>query len=687
MHTVKDHLARLLATEDLVVEHRQVDTASFDVERRVLTLPVWDKAESVVIDLLISHEVGHALYTPNDWSFEGQVPMQFVNIVEDIRIEKLMKRRYAGLAKTFYKGYSILSDKDFFGIGDDDLSTFNLADKLNLYFKIGNYINVPFDEEEKEFVKRADRLETFDEVIAFAKELYDFCTEKVKQEQEKVDDLQNPPQSSESGGSSEGQSSTTPQSSRNDGGEEDEEEGEEETEEKVDGDGPGRNEDEPVEAKTADNFEQALEQLVNHGRTNTTYLELPDSIDDVVVSNRDCQSVLSEYYVDRNCIWVDDEYRKYKSNVLKEVNYLVKEFECKKAADSYARSSTARTGVLDCTKLHTYKYNEDLFKKVTVIPDGKNHGLVFVLDWSGSMADVMIPTLKQLYNLIWFCRKVGIPYDVFAFTNEWNYRAKELPTIPTEEDKLYISDSFSMMNILTSKVSNSVAEKQMINIWNIASSFTDYSGICPPGMYLSGTPLNEALLTLHHIIPNFQKKHGLEKVNCVILTDGEASPLSRTVMLQRNWEGEAQIRNRRCTDQTFLRNRKTGSMIRLSMVYHVFTKALLDDLKDTFPEVNFIGYRIIGPGCSYNSMIYSYLPEFSDQDKARTQWRKEKTFTIKNYGYDSYIVLGNSVLSNSVDFEVKEDASKSQIKNAFRKSLANKKMNKRVLNEFIALVA
>ena len=130
MHTVKDHLARLLATEDLVVEHRQVDTAAFDVERRVLTLPVWDKAESVVIDLLISHEVGHALYTPNDWSFEGQVPMQFVNIVEDIRIEKLMKRRYAGLAKTFYKGYSILSDKDFFGIGDDDISTFNLADKL-----------------------------------------------------------------------------------------------------------------------------------------------------------------------------------------------------------------------------------------------------------------------------------------------------------------------------------------------------------------------------------------------------------------------------------------------------------------------------------------------------------------------------------------------------------------------------
>ena len=57
----------------------------------------------------------------------------------------------------------------------------------------------------------------------------------------------------------------------------------------------------------------------------------------------------------------------------------------KKSADGYARATTARTGSLDMTKLHTYKYNEDVFKKVTTIPDSKSHGLVFMLDWSGSM--------------------------------------------------------------------------------------------------------------------------------------------------------------------------------------------------------------------------------------------------------------------------------------------------------------
>ena len=55
-----------------------------------------------------------------------------------------------------------------------------------------------------------------------------------------------------------------------------------------------------------------------------------------------------------------------------------------------------------------------------MVPDGKNHGLMFVLDGSGSMSRVMMDTVKQLYNLIWFCKKVSIPFEVYAFTNEWN---------------------------------------------------------------------------------------------------------------------------------------------------------------------------------------------------------------------------------------------------------------------------
>ena len=49
----------------------------------------------------------------------------------------------------------------------------------------------------------------------------------------------------------------------------------------------------------------------------------------------------------------------------KEVNYLVKEFECKKSAGAYARATTSRTGVLDTTKLITLtNLVKTLFKKV-----------------------------------------------------------------------------------------------------------------------------------------------------------------------------------------------------------------------------------------------------------------------------------------------------------------------------------
>ena len=135
-YEIKSQLAKLLATEDILVENRNIETAQFDVENRVLTLPMWKRASESVYDMLVGHEVGHALYTPNEWDWEDRVPQQFVNVTEDARIEKLMKRRYPGLAKSFYKGYKELSDQDFFELGDRDIQDMNLADRINLYYKI-----------------------------------------------------------------------------------------------------------------------------------------------------------------------------------------------------------------------------------------------------------------------------------------------------------------------------------------------------------------------------------------------------------------------------------------------------------------------------------------------------------------------------------------------------------------------
>ena len=183
-HEIKSQLAKLLATEDLVVEHKKVETACFNVHTRVLTLPMWEKASSVVYDMLVGHEVGHALYTPDeDWTLKVQIPPQFVNVVEDARIEKMMKRRYPGLSKTFYRGYDQLSRDDFFKLEDEDISTFSLADRINLYFKIGSFVDIVFENlEESNLVKKVADAETFDDVLKVSEELYKYCKEQQEKE-------------------------------------------------------------------------------------------------------------------------------------------------------------------------------------------------------------------------------------------------------------------------------------------------------------------------------------------------------------------------------------------------------------------------------------------------------------------------------------------------------------------------
>ena len=286
---------------------------------------------------------------------------------------------------------------------------------------------------------------------------------------------------------------------------------------------------------------------------NTNYVEIPDSIDlnNIVVDWKDvhdwadeCRERFAKDYEEDAFAHVDSAYKEFRKSSVKEVNYLVKEFECRKSADAYARAATSRTGVLDTTKLHTYRYNEDLFKKVTVIPDGKNHGLLFVLDWSGSMQYELLATIKQLLNLTTFCRKVQIPFEVYAFTNEWrivraikgeDFESDRYSSV--EEGKVWIDPiNFNLMNIISSRSNNRDYERQCMNIWREVYRFTYHTWYREtPGLGLSGTPLNEAIVSLNYIIPEFKRQNDLQKVNVCILTDGDSW---RLVMVRKSMRME-----------------------------------------------------------------------------------------------------------------------------------------------------
>ena len=729
LNEIKSQLAKLLATEDLIVEHKPVETASFNVSSRVLTLPVWDASENVY-DMLVSHEVSHALYTPDiEWYKDRQINPSFVNIVEDARVEKLMKRRYAGISKTFFNGYQELSDKDFFGIELKDIDEMNLADKINLYFKIGNFVDIDFTVEEEIYRSQVEKAETFEDTLNAAEALFKYCQAKLeeKKEQEKLD-MESAEGDSIDDVDNSGSDTTDEQGSSEEEGElaqgvkpTEDEEGSTEEQSAPSGGSTGG-----LEVETADSLEEAIKNLAQTNTRETVYWEIPQvDLKRIIISNETihqlCDTQFAEdevkfeemvkeqklkypdfdYYKESSWSYdktvdPDATFVKFKRSAQKEVNYLVKEFECKKSASAYARATTSRTGVLDTSRLHTYKYSEDLFKKVTVLPEGKNHGLVFILDWSGSMSNVMLDTVKQLYNLLWFCKKVQIPFEVYAFThdypNENRYIEERSEQFAyTVKDGLAMFDpKVSLMNIFTSKVKGKELEKQMKNIWRIVNNF----GYCrtkyqiPLGMSLSGTPLNDTLIALHQLIPDFKSKNKVEKVQCVILTDGESNHLSYHVTVKRSWDDSLYRGYNSIPSNSYLRDRKTGrTYFHKGDYYHHTTQVLLRNLRDNFPDTNFIGIRILASRDA-NYFLRTYLEYQTDEiEKYMKVWRKQRAFAIKGIGYDTYFGLSSSALDNDTEFEVKEDATKSQIRSAFKKSLNGKKMNKKILGEFVELIA
>ena len=698
---IRGNLARLLATENLVVEHRKVSTASFDVIRRVLTLPLWDKASKVVYDLLVGHEVGHALFTPNDvWNFD--VPKDFINVVEDARIEKLMKRKYAGLNKDFYNGYQELNEQDFFDIENQDLNKFNLIDRINLHFKIGAYACIPFNKQEQVFVDKVAGVETFQEVIDLCREIKDY----LKQQKEDTPPAEIP-QSSEQGQEStsvEAQKESQTESEVEDDSNDSNDHGKHD-EADLDTPSYGNQGGEDYESQTQKAFDEAAEELTNQRlyAQEPVYVEIPKvNLDKVITDYDKLQDYMSKYWKElaeqRAEQWgnifeaVDSDFNDFKKSSQKEVNYLVKEFECRKSADAYARAGQSKTGVLNTSKLHTYKYSDDIFKKVTVLPDGKNHGMIFILDWSGSMGTVLMDTVKQLLNLCWFCRKVQIPFDVYAFTYEWNDAIFQGETEEYTHEYAYerghnmlsVHKRFSLLNLITSRSNSKGFDLSMKHMYRLAYYYSRNAIYYhnPMGLDLSGTPLNESLITLKTLIPEFQKQNNLQKVNVCILTDGEGNNLSYDVDL------DGYMGNRSIATNCFLRDPKIGQTYRHfdHEQKNSLTTILLENLKDTFPQVNFIGFRI-GNGSDFSSLYKGIHGWKHDHDAVMKKWRKQKSWELNGLGYDSLYVLGQTTLSSDVEFDVEQGAKKTEISKSFRSMLKAKTTNKKILSSFATVVS
>ena len=711
MMNSKDLLARLLANENLNVIRSNVSTASFETVSRTLTLPQWKDMSVELEEMLIGHEVGHALYTdnPQEHNFPDFRRLHnYMNVIEDVRIEKLIKNRYPGLRKAFLEGYKQLNDKDFFGTQGADLKGLLLIDRINMYYKCGFNCGVQFTPVEMEFVRRADRCLTMNDVYVLAKEIWEYSKDARKTKREAAKEMREQNNEDLPEEIIEDDFDIDPDADFDYEDDENEVELEEkESKRKTSESTPAvdvdteEKEDKELESQTQRSFDNRLSELADVNTVVQNFKPKLETTRDPIVGYKTVLKELTESVprkYERTLSWYGqdqvakekakhaDDLTKFKTESMRVVNYLVKEFEMRKSATEYKRITTSKSGELNVRKLYAYSLTDDIFKKIDVVPEDKNHGMIFLLDWSGSMADVMKDTVKQVINLAMFCRRIQIPYQVFAFSSSYeqvSYEIRQRSALAVDPNFGGFNDSnFHLIEFFNNKMSN-VEFNKMIELLDLEP----YNYAEKYGMH--STPLNESLLYLVDYVGKFIKTNSVEKMSLVTLTDGEGHGLDGAACRLRYG------RYNPVKTVNYIRDPMTNKEYPLTDNGSDQTRLFLKIVKDRY-NVKTVGFHVAkSDRRSIESFVAHNIPDAGSPSAAyylveqlRKDMRQNSYAMVHNTGRDEmYLLPASKQKIEEGDLKIDSTANAKIIAKEFGKFLGVKKTSRVVLNRFIGVVA
>ena len=731
MMTKKSTIAKLLSEENIIVRHKKADTASFNVETRELVLPIFkEEISNDVYDMFVCHEVGHALYTPMDLLERGVhqgINHSVINVLEDARIEKMFQKKYPGSVKNFKQGYKELVEGDFFKLKDKDLSKLNIIDKINIFYKTGLIGNV--NEEEQKFIDEVNTLKSVEDVISLAARLCEYHKKQQKDQdgdgqqdqsgnqQQQETDSQSQSESSE--GQEQVQSSEGSEESveKIDEGASESDSGEEESKDDsndVGSNGAGLGNDGDLKSSTDQAYQNAMNKNNDTHAKDRIYTQTPKklNLNKLIYSHKEIADDLIETYTNKHTEefenLIHQDYKKVFNDNKKVVQYMVKEFEMKKSADQYKRASTSKTGSLDMTKLHNYKFDEDLFAKMTTLPGATNHGMIMYLDWSGSMADNMRFTLIQLFNLIWFCQRVKIPYQVLAFTDRIH-----TSTLNEIQDEVIGDHNFQYLRLLEFFSSDQTKQETQLMMTNLLGFARDWSNDRPrygenyvwstyiPRKYnLGGTPLNAALLTTYRVVKRFQEKHKVQKLNMVILTDGDSHHHENVFTERSNfWNNGVKELSKQLTHGDFSKDmfiQCSDTKVQAQLQLYK-TESFLNFVKLQLPDISITGFYVSGTGKQGRVPLRDIcrkfgLSEYRDKEKIvaiQKELREKKVAISKVAGFDEYYILprGPRETDEEQELTFKKGARAAGMAREFLKFAQKKTLNRQLLNKFIEKVA
>ena len=792
-----DALARLLASENIRVEHQPVKTACFDTHSRTLTLPVWRGMSADLYDMLVGHEVGHALWTPASDSVVAAAiarcraagapndvfAKSILNIVEDARIERKIKEKFPGLRRNFTVAYRELIDRDIFGLADvgGNPNARGFIDRFNLYHKAGalGLMQVNFDIAEQALVQRGHTIDSVEDTVALCEAILSHLSQQGEdnQPQDGPEPQRGkgkpgqgegePEDGTESGDQPDGQDqgdgadTAGDQSDDSDAEAPQGEQGKNPSNGKPEGeseeqDGPSRQAgNDPgttdtgkgrkatdgagLESPSTDKaMDKALGNLADtkNGGYYNQYGDAPKFVMDRLVVPAEHIIKLWKKEWDKSPAMIgliDRMIDLWKRDNNPTVFNMVKRFEQRKAADDAKRTMTAKSGRIDTSRLAYYKVSEDLFLSMTTTTDGKSHGLVMVIDWSGSMSCVLGSVISQVLCLVEFCRKTGTPYEVYAFSDcchGWN-DAREKAMKRDEDGYYYVTDKvdgcleprgFRMVQFLRSGMSradHTDAVRGLVGVmltngyepFNAAvraealalkpnhygyGHFDDLRVICPAGfnypqpLTLNGTPLNEALLATADITEAFRKRTGAQIVNIAVLTDGEAS---RSVGVRAAKRAPAAYGK---TDAGW--ERYPSTVLRWNGKQYAFTdtSARYGRAVETDAIVRYLrdrtGARVYGFFLMAEKTAARYIKGSSiawkspvQQAAAVAQLDTDGSAVVPHPAYDEYYIVGIAGRTESEDFMDRLDAtatSQRKIASSFVKGMQGRSTSRTIMVRF-----
>ena len=712
---IKSQLAKLLATENIEVQENQVKTASFDVKNRILTIPILkeEHKSKYVYDMLVGHEVSHALHTPSkswaDMKNKTDEFRSFVNVLEDVRIDKLIQKKYPGLVKDYLLGFKKMYKDNFFGTKGKDLSTYALIDKINLYFKSSKTLNFNFNKKENYFVDLVNKCKTFKDVLKLAEDILGHCKEEIKKSSvlKKVyaaakkdgDEEGDDKQDSDSDNSTDSKDTKNAEDKLQefldkkvpDGKPEEKKDKDKDKNNEV-GAGTGAGGDTKINIRSITNeaYDNAVQKIQDDDASSRSYAQMPGiRLNKLIIPYKKYIRDFAKH--DSKLDTRDKEdlstakqtTKKFLSDSSNIVNYLVKEFEMKKNAKMYARATIAKTGIIDPLKLYQYKFAEDIFKKISNIPNQKNHGMIFLLDWSGSMQRHLLPTVEQLLNLVMFCRKINIPFSVYKFMNnssniDKRNKGPDAPFI-VNDNTIQPDQSTRLVQMFTHKQGKSDFLRSAQNLHRSALYFSGYynwrdsnqsrAPSISSEYYLSSTPLNESLIAMDTIIKKFKNDYKTDKVALITLTDGSSNSmcthsggqlmikLGKSYKLcHYSWRGES-------------KKDLTGN--------------LLTYLKKKY-DLQTIGFYLAS---KYKDLRYIYNPGYSKEDLARRTFTKQKFIADYGTAYDVYFYIKSDTKVKNQVFEQKDTTNKRLLKKMFMSGMKKRLDSRVLLRNFIKRVA